>query len=131
MTQQQPLTDQQLTQIEARTTAATDGPWTLHEDDGDTFRAPAWEVLPASGEMVARLREWASADAEFIAHARADVPMLLAEVRRLRAELARRVQCNDCGAVGPVFTGDDGLAYLDPTGQIGHPAAALAAGGGE
>ncbi|MEV6547943.1 hypothetical protein AB0M57_04445 [Streptomyces sp. NPDC051597] len=45
---------------------------------------------------------------------------LVAEIRRLRAEHARRVQCNDCGAVGEVFTGDDGLAYLDPSGQIWH-----------
>lgn len=45
---------------------------------------------------------------------------LKAEVDRLRAELARRVQCNDCGAVGEIFTGTDGRAYLDPSGQIGH-----------
>lgn len=51
-----------------------------------------------------------------------DVPALLAEARRLRAELARHVQCNDCGAVGEVYTGTDGLAYLDPSGQIGHHA---------
>lgn len=48
---------------------------------------------------------------------------LIEENRRLRAELARRVQCNDCGAVGEVFTGVDGLAYLDPSGQIGHHSA--------
>jgi hypothetical protein len=53
-----------------------------------------------------------------------DVPAMAAEIRRLRAELARRVQCNDCGAVGEVFTGIDGLAYLDPSGQIGHQPAA-------
>ncbi|MFL4904867.1 hypothetical protein ACJ6WF_17170 [Streptomyces sp. MMS24-I2-30] len=41
-------------------------------------------------------------------------------VRENRAELGPRVQCNDCGAVGEVFTGDDGRAYLDPSGQIGH-----------
>jgi hypothetical protein len=58
-----------------------------------------------------------------------DVPALLAEIRRLRTETARRVQCNDCGAVGEVFTGDDGLAYLDPSGQIGHGPAAPAEGG--
>ncbi|MFF9582465.1 hypothetical protein [Streptomyces achromogenes] len=45
---------------------------------------------------------------------------LKGEVDRLRAELARRVQCNDCGAVGEIFTATDGLAYLDPSGQIGH-----------
>ncbi|MER7053417.1 hypothetical protein ACH4MG_27405 [Streptomyces sp. NPDC017454] len=55
------------------------------------------------------------------AHPVADaVPVLLAEVRRLQAELARRVQCGDCGAVGDVATGEDGRAYLYPSGQIGH-----------
>jgi hypothetical protein len=58
-----------------------------------------------------------------------DVPALLAEIRRLRAEATRRVQCNDCGAVGEIFTGDDGLAYLDPSGQIGHGSTAPAEGG--
>lgn len=49
---------------------------------------------------------------------------LKAELDRLRAELGRRVQCNDCGAVGEVFTADDGRAYLDPSGQIWHQPAA-------
>jgi hypothetical protein len=35
-------------------------------------------------------------------------------------ESARRVQCGDCGAVGGVDTGEDGRAYLYPSGQIGH-----------
>ncbi|WP_318202997.1 hypothetical protein [Streptomyces sp. SCL15-4] len=52
---------------------------------------------------------------------------LKAEVDRLRAELARRVQCNDCGAVGEVFTAVDGLAYLAPSGQIGHHGAPASA----
>ena len=75
----------------------------------------------------AHIHEYVKVTDEVDQLAGTDVPALLAEVRRLRAELARRVQCNDCGAVGPVFTGDDGLAYLDPSGQIGHPAAAQAA----
>ncbi|MGA5208990.1 hypothetical protein ACPCSB_04690 [Streptomyces pseudogriseolus] len=49
-----------------------------------------------------------------------DVPALLTEIRRLQAELARRVQCGDCGAVGDVATGEDGRRYLYPSGQIGH-----------
>jgi len=36
------------------------------------------------------------------------------------SELARRVQCGDCGAVGTVDTGEDGRPYLYPSGQIGH-----------
>lgn len=58
------------------------------------------------------------------AHPAADAATaLLAEVRRLRAELARRVQCNDCGAVGEVFSGGDGRAYLNLSGEIGFASA--------
>jgi hypothetical protein len=44
------------------------------------------------------------------------------------AQRLRRVQCGDCGAVGPVVTGEDGLAYLDPNGQIGHQSQTEGAG---
>lgn len=153
MTDHTPLTDQQLDDIEARERAATKGPWGSY--DGETYADVAADLqITGRGsysyrEKVARLEdenywddsahedddeerapEQMAANAAFIAHAREDVPALVAEVRRLREQLAAAVQCNDCGAVGPVFTGDDGLAYLDPTGQIGHPAAVPAAAEG-
>ena len=147
-----PLTDQQLDAIEQRTKAATDGPWTLHEDDGDTFRAPAWEVQAATGEMVARVRDWASADAEFIAHAPEDVHALLAEVRRLRAAMGeiQHLHCDSpmgpcpvCFDADAAAAGGDGLVpYPCPTGRLAgnqdcdpphvraaHAAAAAVAGG--
>jgi hypothetical protein len=143
------LTAQQLDEIDARRTAATTGPWGVYEsgsmidiaadleETGCGYRARReicrLEDEPLDNDQTHREwtaeEDWAQvqADAAFIAHAPEDVRALVAEVRRLRAELARRVQCNDCGAVGEVFTGADGYAYLDPSGQIGHKPAATPA----
>lgn len=82
MTDTAPLTDQQLADIRQRAEAATPGPWHLDEDDA--------EIWSADHSMVADIWEptHASMNGEFIAHARQDVPALLAEVARLRAQLA-------------------------------------------
>lgn len=84
-----PLTDQQLADIEARANAATPGPWCTD----------SWEIYQGA-EYQPGLSEWIGEtcraddsdgsrnDAEFIAHAREDVPALLAEVDRLRTDLA-------------------------------------------
>jgi hypothetical protein len=123
MPDQIPLTDERLVQIEAHAAAALHCPNAAANGrlDGQhtltgSFTTVRCELCDYSRPRGERAEETAA---------------LAAEVRRLHAELARRVQCNDCGAVGPIFTGDDGLAYLDPSGQIGHPAAVSAAGGGE
>jgi hypothetical protein len=89
MSQPEPLTEQQLNDIEARINAATPGPWMrktelashiVYVDNAapnDGTSSPLWNA------------EWATeADGEFTAHARTDVPALLAEVRRLRTESA-------------------------------------------
>ena len=71
-----------LARIEARAKSATDGPWEAHEEDGGVL--PEWAVwMPDAGHDGAMVV--GKADAEFIAHARTDVPDLLAEVKRLRA----------------------------------------------
>lgn len=67
----------QLDDIEARATAATPGPWKRSEDYSD--------VLAPDGSQLASY--WLGWDGEFIAHAREDVPALIAEIRRLRTEL--------------------------------------------
>jgi hypothetical protein len=98
-----PLTEDELAEIEAREKAATaKGVW--HSDDtasGD------WCVATPSGRYrgitIAAMID-RKADADFIAHARTDIPRLLAEVRRLRAVLERieewspssRVYCQGC-----------------------------------
>ena len=86
----EPTPELDLDAIEVRSALATAGPWhTPHEDGygcvyignygwvaGDSRgNGPSYDVDDEQGH----------ADAEFIAHAREDVPALVAEVRRLRA----------------------------------------------
>ncbi|MEV6737917.1 hypothetical protein AB0N14_13680 [Streptomyces sp. NPDC051104] len=75
--------------IEARANAATPGPWMA---DGHEIYGSGCGVLDIEQWKAETLRiedpEGAKADAEFMAHARTDVPALAAEIRRLRAELA-------------------------------------------
>jgi hypothetical protein len=82
------MTDR-LAQIQARADAATDGPWasvgrglveTIPEFDLHRF-----DVMP---EIIAATK-LLDADAEFIAHARMDIPALLAMVRERDAALER------------------------------------------
>jgi len=87
------LTAQQLDEIQARADAATPGPW--HLTDADTI------VAPLTADEIADVWEptQASRNGEFIENARTDVPALLNEVRRLRAELRIGTlwKCNVCG----------------------------------
>ncbi|WP_282790859.1 hypothetical protein [Streptomyces sp. CC224B] len=83
-----PLTSEQLDQIEARATAATPGPWCT--DSWEIYQGAEYQpgVSPWIGETcrgTSSLRQ-DCADAVFVAAARTDVPALLAEVRRLRAQ---------------------------------------------
>jgi hypothetical protein len=71
------ITPERLAEIEARTEAATAGPWTASGYD-------VYETQTAHGDVVAEAG-LSGIDAKFIAHARADVPDLVAEVRRQRA----------------------------------------------
>lgn len=79
-----------LEEIERRANAATSGPWWAWN------RGVGWHIAVGSPED---LDEWGrprllpegfrtdiefEADAEFIAHARTDIPALIAEVKRLR-----------------------------------------------
>lgn len=74
-------TTQQLDEIETRANAATAGPWTCSESGTVT--------APLTVDDIADVWEptHATRNAEFITAARTDVPALLDEVRRLRAEL--------------------------------------------
>ncbi len=86
-----PLPDEQLDQIRAREAAAFPGPWytdSLTEADGSTSYGVAAKDDLLDDPFVVALQDLNPADAEFIAHARQDVPALLAEVERLRARVA-------------------------------------------
>ncbi|MFA4975635.1 MAG: hypothetical protein WC577_03050 [Candidatus Paceibacterota bacterium] len=109
----EPLSAERLAEIAARAEAATAGPWGFY--DGDNYADVAADLeMTGRGsytcrQQVARLEdesywddpaheeddeelasEQMAADAAFITAARTDIPTLLAEVDRLRAELAAR-----------------------------------------
>ena len=82
------MDEAKLQEIEARANAATPGPWIGDGEFGFVFQRGA-----SRAHCIARLdhedvRDTSGADLAFIAHARTDVPALIAEVRRLRAEHA-------------------------------------------
>jgi hypothetical protein len=83
----EPLSAERLTEIAARADAATAGPWwtdTLAEHDGSESVG-----IDAEGDIwIVPCQDIDQADAEFMAHARVDVPALLAEVRRQAARIA-------------------------------------------
>jgi hypothetical protein len=86
VSEQTPLSEEELAAIEARALAATDGPWAARFDGErqGIFVAHAGVVLFDVGHV-----RPAEPDAEFIACARTDVPRLLMEVHRLRAQIAK------------------------------------------
>ena len=77
------MTQNQIDEIKARAEATPPGPWIVLMDYGVYLYVRAVEV----GGIVAKTI--APPNAEFIAHAREDIPALLAEVERLRAKLER------------------------------------------
>ncbi|MED4172619.1 hypothetical protein P4631_09240 [Halalkalibacterium halodurans] len=80
------LTDRELAEIKRRAERACSGPWSVYKADDicenceDTLEVVQPEVFLSP--IVAKLKT--EADAEFIAHAREDIPRLIAEVERLR-----------------------------------------------
>ena len=78
------MTDERLAEIKARCDAATPGPWQPWCRDFHFVR-------PANPEMagpILLLTGTNKADSQFAAHARADIPALLAENAALRARVA-------------------------------------------
>jgi hypothetical protein len=83
-----------IAEIEARTKKATDGPWISIEEiqgglgQGGHLRL-LFQAVKASGENLLRLPSTIRSkhDAAFIAHARQDIPFLLAEHHRLTEAL--------------------------------------------
>ena len=78
---------QELMEIEKRCAFAQSGPWFFHENDliGGYCVMPE-DAPPSSGAH--SIADFSSAvDADFIAHARTDIPELCAEVRRLRKRI--------------------------------------------
>lgn len=98
MAKNEPLTAEQLAAIKARADAATTGPWVdkLRDFEGvDGYGLESHPTVEANGKTVCIFYEREidddndEADATFIASAREDIPALLAEVERLRTDVAR------------------------------------------
>lgn len=88
---EQPLTPEELAEIEAGIPAIYGAPWTT-EPGTDEHGHLVWHVRYATDNpdagLVATLPDYAEHLAEFTAAARTNVPRLLREVKRLRAEAA-------------------------------------------
>ena len=87
--QPQELSPERLAEIRVRERAASKGPWwtdRLAESDG----SESIGVDAGDDHWIVPCQDLDPADAEFIAHARADVPALLDEVDGLRAQRERR-----------------------------------------
>jgi len=85
------MTPERLAEIEARAAAASPGPWVAYPEDTS---CPGYDVMPGiiSDRWTGLNHTTAPRDADlaFIAAARTDIPDLLVEIERLRAELASR-----------------------------------------
>lgn len=92
----EPMTEERLAEIRGREKAATQGPWKAGKDD---FTKNIIQAAKDRGTIIVQRMDdynmfWNSyipieqtfADADFIAHAREDIPALLDEVERLREE---------------------------------------------
>lgn len=93
MTTIAPLSEERLAEIRHRTDAATPGPWHVEDDKRDLNR---W-VTSESGTLEANfgyLGNRNQDDAQFVAHAREDVPALLVELDRRTVALETAIsQC--------------------------------------
>ena len=84
------MTEQELQQMEERANAATSGPWWTDKRAIWVIGQMYYNAYVTTDEAdIAGLgaEDICHADAKFIAHARADVPALIAEVRSLRMML--------------------------------------------
>lgn len=75
------MTPEELAEIETRAEAATEGPWKTFCPYGNSSRTQRVVTGPR-GLVVFDDGNSTDTDARFIAHARTDIPALIAEVRR-------------------------------------------------
>ena len=90
------ITEDELLAIKARAESTTPGPWASYVEgrdhqSGDSFIHTGGQDLYVSADDYSGGGGHLRADLDFIAHARQDVPRLVAEVERLRKLLSRGV----------------------------------------
>jgi hypothetical protein len=79
-----------LQEIESRCLSATSGPWESYIVGRDT--EAGLNCISTGHARLLEILGGSEADQDFIAHAREDIPVLIAEIRRLRASLDSRDQ---------------------------------------
>lgn len=90
-----PLDEAELAAIEARAEAASNGPWLRRQrrEPDSTFD---WQTVHAPDESEVTGDWMRNDDATFIAHARSDVPRLVAECRLLQRTISQTDDLYDC-----------------------------------
>ncbi|MBS0408494.1 MAG: hypothetical protein JSR86_01155 [Proteobacteria bacterium] len=83
MTTEPRLTDIELARMQARCDAATPGPWLARVERREGFSGS--DFIETSAQDIEMLGA-TEADYDFVAHARQDIPALLAEIERLRSK---------------------------------------------
>ena len=87
------MTDEELAAIEARLKKATPGPWRVVVNGQGDYDAPGIEGEGDAGSVLFDAGLLSHTDRALIAHAPADLRALIAEVERLRAEVATLRRC--------------------------------------
>lgn len=91
---------ERLAEIEARVEGATEGPWRFDPEGESHCGEPQccseyWDNrIWGADRVLAESHMLSEADAEFIAHARTDIPWLVEQVRELQAECLRVDEAN-------------------------------------
>jgi hypothetical protein len=126
-----------LEEIRERAEKATPGPWDIDGSDNQNWgiRSVAGDQ-PSIAPMAGYRSKDTEADAEFIAHAREDVPALLARIEKLEAIAEAAEDAADAlEKYLPLIEGHvaapHGLSSRDARAAINHVRAALAGLGGE
>lgn len=96
------LTPDQLAEIEQRAAAAADGPWSVYHEAPTppnrwNHNRSVWAEKVGEYSVCDLDGTNSEADSEFIAHAREDIPALLATVRELQARIAQLEQIIEPG----------------------------------
>jgi len=87
----EPMSEERLKEIAAREKAATPGPWWTerdHHGQENLYAPDGFWLGRMPHQCVVAIEQQQIANAAFVVEARADIPDLLAEVRRLREALA-------------------------------------------
>lgn len=96
-----PLTQAELNEIKERAEKAVSGPWSVdvQTESCDQY-GEIYEIVQSDVFLAPVVAESNSeADAEFIAHAREDIPKLVAEVERLKSAIAEAI--SDIETISP------------------------------